>query len=184
MDQNSTAQSNAKIEKAKKMEKAVLDFQQAVKGDLVEIKEKIDAVRTKVGVCITDEGCLRGHISDYIEAFDAQIDRVNKKLNQERRVWTNQAKAVNVLKQKQESQLRSLLAQHQKEIQSLMTSEAPPDAALQIKQLPMMGKAIKKNQVNFKWPEQKDLTEFDMDAPPKLLKVNSKGVERSELTGI
>ena len=50
--------------------------------------------------------------------------------------------------------------------------------------MPLIGKPIKDKLINFKWPSDKDLVEHDFETPPKLIKVRSKGVERSELTGI
>ena len=38
--------------------------------------------------------------------------------------------------------------------------------------------------INFRWPSDKDIQELDQAKPLRLIQVKSKGVERSELTGM
>lgn len=133
---------------------------------------------------ISNDKCLRGSVNDYIDSFESQMEKLERKLNAEKRHWSNQARSINLLKAKQESQLKQLLEQHQKEISNLLQAEAPPVVLLSIKALPLIGKPVKPKMINFKWPTEKELSELDLDQPPALVAVNSKGVERSELTGI
>ena len=92
MGPQTTKQSKAKIEKAKKMEKAVSDFQEELKKDFEVIKDRVKEVRTKVTSRIGFEGCLRGNVDEYLDTYDGQIDKMNKKLAQEKRYWSNQAR--------------------------------------------------------------------------------------------
>lgn len=144
----------------------------------------MDSARGKILSKIKFDGSLRGSVDEYLDNFEGQIEKVNKKLNHEKRYWANQARSINLLKAKQESQLKMLLMQHKKEIQSMLQVEAPPTMHMEVKQLPLIGKSIKQKQINFKWPSEKDLIEHDFETAPRLLKVKSKGVERSELTGL
>ena len=50
--------------------------------------------------------------------------------------------------------------------------------------MPLIGKPCKPKQINYRWPNEKELVELDLHEPLTLTAVNSKGVERSELTGI
>ena len=166
------------------MEKAVTDFHEELKNDFKNLNDKIEIVRGKILSRIEFDGCLRGTVDDYMDKFEMATDKMNKKLSQEKRYWYNQARSINLLKAKQESQLKQLLAQHQKEITSLLQTETPAVVQLTVKQMPMIGKPIKKQQINFRWPTDQDLIKHDLETPPQLIAVNSKGVERSELTGI
>ena len=103
MGPQTTKQSKAKIDKAKKKEKAVTDFQEELKTDFDEIKVKVEQVRGKILSRIGFDGCLRGSVDDYLDTYDSQIEKVNKKLGMEKRYWSNQARQINMLKQKQES---------------------------------------------------------------------------------
>ena len=92
------------------MEKAVTDFHEELKNDFKNLNDKIEIVRGKILSRIEFDGCLRGTVDDYMDKFEMATDKMNKKLSQEKRYWYNQARSINLLKAKQESQLKQLLA--------------------------------------------------------------------------
>ena len=72
---------------------------------MAEICERVEKVRSKVKKRI-GTGVFRGTEEEYLDTYDLQVDKVNKKLGSEKRYWSNQARQINMLKAKQESQLK------------------------------------------------------------------------------
>ena len=81
-----------------------------MKADFANIKEKIEVIRGKVLSRIKFDGSLRGSVDDYLDNYDVQTGKMDKKLNKEKAYWANQARSINLLKVKQEQQLKQLLA--------------------------------------------------------------------------
>ena len=82
------------------MEKQVENFHEEIKTDFTEIKDKIELIRGKFLSKIKFDECLRGQVNDYLETYEAPMDKMNKKLNVEKRYWANQARSINMLKAK------------------------------------------------------------------------------------
>ena len=69
-----------------------------MKTDFADVVERVTTIRGKVLSRIQFDGSLRGVVDDYLDTFDSQIEKMNKKLNIEKRYWSNQARSINLLK--------------------------------------------------------------------------------------
>ena len=106
MSHMSAAQSDAKknpeqlIKSAQMSQRGVTDFQVEVSKDCKDIQDKIVQLRSKIERNIegqvNQKGLLRGHVNEYIEeVFDAQIVKLNAKLEIDIKYWADQAHEVN-----------------------------------------------------------------------------------------
>ena len=68
------------------------NFKLEINEELNDIKERIGAVRVKIndnrGFQENFSGFLCGHVADYLDKFDAQIEKMNTRLAQDQEYWT------------------------------------------------------------------------------------------------
>lgn len=161
-------------------------FSEEVLTEAGQIKERIEALREKIGAHIKSpqnmRGLLSGQTDDYLKSFDAAMDQLKTQLD------------VNVdkLRKKVDGNDQSV-QNHMKKIQDCCTviqSEMHDIVYEQktwqpvLKDLPCFGDELKDDERNFRWPTKEDIEKLGWTEPPTLKAIRTKGYPKNCLTAM
>ena len=145
------------IDNAQKVE----NFKQEVIEELIDIKERVEAVRAKIddnrGSHENFNGFLCGQTGEYLDCFDSQIEKMNARLAKDQEYWAERAACSEESKNRQNEALLQAMQKFQLEVSAQLFGNPPVVApAFDLKKFPLSDMECFGNgdggNTDFRWP--------------------------------
>ena len=161
----------------------VENFSLELGEEVNDVQLKVAAIRKKIdenrGSHENFNGFLIGQIDDYLDSYDAQVAKINQRLQQDKAYWQEKAKQEDANKEKQTDALMKILAKAQLEMAHILF-DTPKSISFDLKSCPIkdlerFGQEAASNDSDFRWPTQADLEKMNLAKPPTLIEIRTSG---------
>ena len=143
----------------------VENFQHEITEEVHDVQLRIEAIRKKIADNLgTDKnfsGFLLGHVDDFLNKFDDQVIKLDKKLASDLQYWLTKAKEPEENKGQQTDGITQIIAEFQSKMAQFIY-ETPPAVSFELKNFPIkdlqqFGQSNDQKDVDFRWPTEVDL---------------------------